>query len=44
MNDFSLILKHGTSKGRLAAVVESVRVGAVLEKERDKVGVAVVGG
>ena len=44
MNNFSLILEHGASKGRLAAVIESVRVGAVLEEERDKGGVAVVGG
>ena len=44
MNNFSLILKHGPSKGRLTAIVESVRVSAVLEEERDKGGVAVVGG
>ena len=43
LDDFSLVLKHCTRQGRLAAVIEAVGVSAVLEEKRDEGSVAVVG-
>jgi hypothetical protein len=43
LDDVSLVLEHGACERRLAAVIEAVGVGAVVEEQFDEGSVAVVG-
>ena len=44
LDDRVLHLEHGTSKGALASIIETIWIRTVVDQHLDEVGMAVVGG